>query len=273
MEVQMYNLNIFKVITSRKDEPSLQQKFMASIEKISKEIISLQKPENSSEGLIISKFKSRYQNALEKVEDLKREAKKVVNVPPEDQLQIVKQLLVTTKSIIEMISNAGQTLRSGDTSLGLLLAAIKLRNYKCPIFYDYNVDPACKIIDKRPSDQNSNNWKVEGAAILYDIFDKSIKLVFDCEYMPVLVSGYKSLQNGELDSTKNSPWPNYYKKCQSQIRENLNVNTNSFTMEWRLVSDRSSIRTDFPIRGDIFDLTNKTANFPTKDWMEKNEFH
>ena len=131
--------------------------------------------------------------------------------------------------------------------MGALLSNAKTSNAHCPVYLDHNVSPMCKQQNERPSGGNANRFDVSGAAILYDISDGSIKLVFDCEYRPLVVNAYKSFYDGNTDPT-NSPWPAYHQQCIDENRVDTDVGRKQGTsMKWRL--DGGIASTVFPIRG------------------------
>lgn len=130
--------------------------------------------------------------------------------------------------------------------MGALLSNAKTTNAHCPVYFDYNVSPMCKQQNERPSDGNANRFDVSGAAILYDISDGSIKLVFDCEYRPLVVNAYKSFHDGNTDPTTNSPWPAYHQQCDDENKVDTDVGGKQ-GMKWRL--DGGIASTVFPIRG------------------------
>ena len=273
MQVQIYTLNIHKVLSNRKDEPSLGKEIIETFESIQGQIYDIIESNASNAtaepSRILQLKATAYQRALSKVAELKQQAANFAfDMSPEEQLTVAKRLFLATKDVVEQLKEASITLRFGDTTMGSLLAAMKMRNYKCPVFYDFNVDPTnCKIIEPRDSYDNANIWEVKGAAILFDLTDRSIKLVFDCEYMPMVVNGYKSFVHG-FDSSTNSPWPNYYAKCTNLVGNNFNSNLGdpSVGMKWRKVSEPNTEYSTFPIRGDQLSL-NPAERFSTGKWM------
>ena len=268
MEVQIYSLMLDNVKSNRKKEPSLQEKFANTIEIIQGQLFDMVS-KNNSDGTstsYLTLLDSKFTQTLKKIQSLKKQITSVQGMSVEDQMATVIELSEFTKDMIELLADAGNTFRGGDTRMGSVLSSLKINNIKCPVFLDYNVDPMCKQQNKRPSDGNAHQFAVNGAAILYDIQDGSIKLVFDCEYVPLVVNGYKSFEDGDRDSTQNSPWPAYHRKCKKKQRVETNA-ADLLGTKWRL--DGGTAYTDFPIRGDQlgeYHSNNASKTYGTINW-------